>query len=101
MNWEVKAFGAELFVQADVLNLFNEAGIQAYDEEVLTNRDEDYLAKFNPFTTAPIECPQGAPAAECQAMGAHWQKGQNFGLPNSEGDYQMPRTFRLSVGIRF
>jgi len=101
VNWEVKAFGAELFVQADVLNLFNEAGIQAYDEEVLTNRDEDYLAKFNPFTTAPIECPQGAPAAECQAMGAHWQKGQNFGLPNSEGDYQMPRTFRLSVGIRF
>lgn len=34
-------------------------------------------------------------------MGAHWQKGENFGLPNSEGDYQTPRSFRFSVGTRF
>ncbi len=34
-------------------------------------------------------------------MGAHWQKGENFGLPNSEADYQTPRSFRFSVGTRF
>jgi hypothetical protein len=34
-------------------------------------------------------------------MGAHWQKGPNFGKPNSEGDYQQARTFRFSVGLRF
>ena len=101
VNWELKAWGTELFIQADVLNLFNEKGVQAYDEEVLTNADVSYLKAFNPFTTAPIECPQRATAAECTAMGANWQKGENFGLPNSEGDYQTPRTFRFSVGIRF
>jgi hypothetical protein len=34
-------------------------------------------------------------------MGAHWQKGQNFGLPESEDDYQTPRRFFFSVGFRF
>jgi hypothetical protein len=34
-------------------------------------------------------------------MGAHWQKGPNFGKPSAEGDYQQARTFRFSVGLRF
>jgi hypothetical protein len=101
LNYSLKLSGVELFLQGEVLNLFNEKGVVAYDEEVLTNRDETYLAAFNPFTETPVECPQGASAAECQAMKANWQKGQNFGLPNSEGDYQTPRTFRFSVGLRF
>jgi outer membrane receptor for ferrienterochelin and colicin len=91
----------ELFLQGDVLNLFNEKGVQSYDEEVLTNNDVDYLAPFNPFTDTPVECPQGAPASECQAMGANFQRGPNFGLPNSEGDWQTPRTYRFSIGFRF
>ena len=83
-------------------NLFNEEGIVAYDEEVLTSLDTGSgLKAFNPFTETPVECPQGASSTECAAMGANFQKGPNFGLPNSEGDYQTPRTFRFSVGIRF
>ena len=93
--------GVQLFVQPEILNVFNEQGVESFDEEILTNVDEDYLAAFNPFTETPIECPQGAAAAECEAMGAHWQKGPNFGQPDSEGDYQTPRTFRVSVGVRF
>ncbi|HYN40450.1 MAG TPA: TonB-dependent receptor [Thermoanaerobaculia bacterium] len=101
VNYKLPVLGVDLFLQAEIINLFNEKGVVAYDEEVLTNRDETYLAAFNPFTETPIECPQGAAAAECQAMKANWQKGQNFGLPNSEGDYQTPRAFRFSVGLRF
>lgn len=102
VNYNVKLFrGIELFVQPEVINLFDQQAVVAFDEEVLTNSDVDYLAAFDPFTTTPIECPQGAPESTCESMGAHWQKGPNFGKPDSEGDYQQPRTFRFSVGLRF
>jgi hypothetical protein len=106
INYNVRLFkSVELFIQPEVLNLFNERGVVSYDEEVLTAVDNPtgqvIYRPFNPFTETPIECPQGAPAAECQALGAHFQRGPNFGKPDSEGDYQLPRTFRVSVGIRF
>lgn len=102
LNYKIKVLGVDLFLQADVINLFNEKAIDSYDEEVLTSLDSGSgLQAFNPFTETPVECPQGASAAECQAMGANFQKGPNFGLPNSEGDYQTPRTYRFSVGFRF
>jgi hypothetical protein len=34
-------------------------------------------------------------------MSANFQKGVNFGLPNTEGDWQQPRTYRFSIGFRF
>ena len=101
VNYKLPIKGVNLFIQAEVFNVFNEQGVESYDEEVLTNYDVTYLAAFNPFTTKPIECPQGAAAATCQEMGANFQRGPNFGKPNSEGDYQTPRTFRVSVGFRF
>ena len=101
LNYSYKFKNVELFIQPEILNLFNEKGVTAFNEEVLTNDDVSYLAAFNPFTETPIECPQGAPASTCQDMGAHWQKGVNFGKPDSEGDFQLPRTFRVSVGLRF
>ena len=101
LNYDIRVLGLDLFLQGQVINLFNQKGVVGGDEEILTNVDVSYLAPFNPFTTKPIECPQGAAAATCQQMGANYQRGPNFGLPNSEGDYQTPRTFRFSVGLRF
>jgi hypothetical protein len=75
--------------------------VLSFDETVNTEDDEDYLALFNPFTETPIECPQGAAPDVCEDMGAHWQLGENFGLPDSEGDYQTPRRFVLTLGLRF
>jgi hypothetical protein len=94
--------GVELFIQPEVINLFNEQGVEVVDEEVLTAVDcptqttgtlqapcpAKGLAQFNPFTETPVE-------------GTHYIKGPGFGRPNSEGDYQTPRTFRLSLGFRF
>jgi hypothetical protein len=94
--------GIELFVQPEIINLFNGQGVQSYDEEVLTAVDcapqttgnlsapcpAKGLAPFNPFTTTPVE-------------GVNFMKGPNFGKPNSEGDYQTPRTYRFSVGLKF
>jgi outer membrane receptor protein involved in Fe transport len=93
--------GVSMLFQATVYNLFNELGGLSLDQEILTEDEEDYLALFNPFTDTPIECLQGASPDSCEEMGAHWQKGQNFGLPDSEADYQTPRRFFFSVGFRF
>ena len=51
---------------------------------------------FNPFTTTPIE-------------GVHYVKGPDFGKPRtattfvgtSQGDFQLPRTFLMSFGVKF
>ena len=102
VNYTLPIKAVDLFIKFDVFNIFNEQAVLSFDEEVLTEDDEDWLILFNPFTeTAPIECPQGAAPEVCEDMGAHWQKGENFGQPTTESDYQTPRTFRITVGIRF
>jgi hypothetical protein len=79
----------ELFLQPEVLNVFNEDAVIVGNTTVYdaTNRPSTY-ATFNPFTETPVE-------------GVNWAKGPNFGNPRSEADYQQPRTVRFSVGLRF
>ncbi len=72
----------EIFVQPEVLNLFNEDAIIDPDDNV------NVLADFNPFTETPVE-------------GTHWEKDSDFGNAINENDFQTPRLFRFSVGIRF
>jgi outer membrane receptor protein involved in Fe transport len=91
----------DLYVRLDAFNVFNEQAVDGFNEEILTNDDEDWLASFNPFTETPVECPQGATPEACQDMGANWQKGPNFGEPTSESSYQAPRSFRVAFGIQF
>jgi hypothetical protein len=71
----------ELFIQPEVLNLFNSAAVVSGNTRV-------FNAQFDPFTTEPIE-------------GVHWMKSPYFGEPTGEDDFQQPRTFRFSVGLRF
>jgi hypothetical protein len=77
----------ELFLQPEVLNVFNEQGQDGGNTHVLDATNSG-LATFNPFTETPVE-------------GVHWDKGPSFGEPEDSGDYQAPRTFRFSVGLRF
>ena len=84
-----KRFGrVEVFLQPELLNIFNEQAIEGFNEEVLTALDDDTLKPFNPFTETPVE-------------GVHYRKGENFGKPTAESSYQLARTFRVSVGVRF
>ena len=79
----------ELFVQPEVINVFNENSVTGVNTTVLTAKDSwSDLEPFNPWTTDPVE-------------GVHWAKGLYFGEPQSEADFQQPRTFRFSVGVRF
>jgi Carboxypeptidase regulatory-like domain len=79
----------ELFVRPDVLNLFNERAVVAVDNSVLTAQNAPTLLQpFNPFTETPVR-------------GVHYELPPSFGKPTSAADYQLPRTFRVSTGVRF
>ncbi|HEX6159734.1 MAG TPA: TonB-dependent receptor [Thermoanaerobaculia bacterium] len=101
VNYSLPLRGAmRIFVEADFLNLFNEQGIEdpdSVDKTVLTRRQ--------------TACQQSNGAGRCLAFnplageepveGVHWQKGPNFGKPTGSDAYQLPRTYRFSVGMRF
>jgi len=72
----------ELFLRPEITNLFNETATVREDATI------NVLATFNPFTEEPVE-------------GVHWAKAPTFGQPLTPDDYQLPRTFRVSLGIRF
>jgi outer membrane receptor for ferrienterochelin and colicin len=97
VNWESPAFrGATLFVQTDIINIFNEAGVEypatargnVIDQTVIVKRNNQALTAFNPFTTTPVE-------------GVHYTFGPNFGKPTNREAYQDPREYRVSFGVRF
>jgi hypothetical protein len=100
-----------LFMQAQVLNLFNQfqlcacgavsvfanpgapgtgAGLQTIDRTIRTPPapSTSGVVTFNPFTTTPVE-------------GTNWVKGPNFGHALNRFAYTTPRTFRLTFGVRF
>ena len=83
---------AQLFVKADVLNVLDQSAIVNpffLNTAVLTNVSTPArYAAFNPFTDTPLQ-------------GVHWDLGPIFGQPQSRFAYQVPRTFRVSVGVRF
>jgi len=84
----VGGVGLELFVQPEVLNVFNNQTSLSPNNDVLTWVEDRSLQFFNPYEETPVE-------------GVHWRKSPLFGETLSEDDYQNPRTFRVSLGIRF
>jgi len=87
-KWPLLGQDLEFFLQPEVLNLFNEDGVEAVNTTVQQATNTAGLQRFNPFTETPVE-------------GVHWRKGPTFGQPRNDLDFQLPRTFRFSVGVRF
>ena len=99
VNYTFPLGRTNLFVEADLLNMFNEQGIEDpdfVDKTVRTRTAATCLqtgstnrcVAFNPFTETPVE-------------GVNWQKGPLFGQPTQLEAYQQPRTYRFSLGVRF
>lgn len=110
LNLSVPVFGRfELFAQGQVLNVFNNDAVtdiylsrmDLTVRTLRTNGASSGLLAFNPMTDTPKECPQNASAADCTAMGAHFQLGPNFGKAANKDGYQQPRTYRFAIGLRF
>ncbi len=78
----------EIFVHPQVLNVFNNQAAVAVDTTVLSAANASGFTRFNPFTTQAVR-------------GVNWDYGPNFGKARNAADYQLPRTFTLSVGARF
>ena len=87
-RWNAWGKSMEVFIQPEVINLFNEDGVEVVNSSVDTEDNTAGLARFNPFTETPVE-------------GVHWEKGVNFGMPLDEDDFQQPRLYRVSIGFRF
>ena len=82
------ANAVEIFVHPQVVNLFNNQAAIAVDTTVLSAANAAGFTRFNPFTTQPVQ-------------GANWNFGPNFGKARNAADYQQPRTFLVSAGLRF
>jgi outer membrane receptor protein involved in Fe transport len=110
VNYTLPISKVNVFVQGELLNAFDGQGVITPDTSV------SVLRSFDPFNDTPQECPQGTATATCLSMfptGGVWQKGASFGkavdsttgaslLPGgAAGDFQLPRTYRFSLGVRF
>jgi outer membrane receptor protein involved in Fe transport len=76
----------EAFVQPEVTNIFNEDAATSVNTTILGPRQG--MEEFDPFTETPVQ-------------GVNWDYGDSFGEPQSAANYQQPRTFRVSFGLRF
>lgn len=102
LNWTMPIFKTiEIFISPQVYNVFNSATVTGVDQTVVTAASPggsgNTFVAFNPFTTAPVQRPNGDQTVKT----ANWDYGPNFGNPTAYGSYQLPRTFRISCGIRF
>jgi hypothetical protein len=78
----------QMFARAVLTNAFNQAGVDGMRRTVLTRNDSAALRPFDPFTETPVR-------------GVHYEFGSDFGQPASPADYQVPRQFSISLGLRF
>jgi hypothetical protein len=87
-SWNLFGRSVEVFIQPEIINLFDNAGVIDPDSTVLDNTTSGNFATFNPFTETPVQ-------------GTHWDFGDDFGDALDEDDFQDPRTYRFSLGFRF
>ncbi len=97
LNFSTKIGGVvEIFIQPQVINVFNNQGKIAVDTTVQTFANTTGYLNFNPFTTIPVQGPRNTTTPT-----ANWNYGPNFGKARNSLDYQQPRTFQATVGLRF
>jgi hypothetical protein len=87
----IRVSRVELFAHADLLNAFDNDEIadpQRLALTVSTAATSATLQTFDPAKDTPVE-------------GVHFQRAANFGQPLNDLAYQRPRTYRLSLGVKF
>jgi len=91
INYELPVRNMGVFVQADIINVFAQNAVINGDSTVYTHRNdpEGTLVRFNPL------------AGDVPVEGVHYRFGEDFGKAVDTTDYQLPRTYRLSLGLRF
>jgi hypothetical protein len=102
VNYGIPVSRANLFVKGDIINLLNQQGVEQADTSagaVIERRvrtrfngakfpSGNTAVAFNPFTDTPV-------------AGVNYELDPNFGKATNKDAYQMPRTYRVAVGVRF
>ena len=89
LSWTMRLVGrTDAFFRGVVTNVFNQSAQVSGNETILTRANNSAYQLFNPFTTTPVQ-------------GVHYDFGPDYLQPTGTGDYQSPREFSFSVGIRF
>lgn len=100
VNYSLPFSRYKFFFEADFLNLFNQQGIEdpdAIDKTIVTRRQTTCLQ-----TGTNTRCLAFNPiAGDFPVEGTHYQKSATFGQPITPDAYQLPRTYRFSLGLRF
>jgi hypothetical protein len=99
VNYTLPISRAELFIETEVFNLFNEQKIVAPDTTI-TTRTSTALACTN-AAGAAARCTAFNPFVQTPVEGVNWVKGKDFGKATGAAAYQLARTYQLSLGIRF
>ena len=87
-SWNLWGKSFEVFFQPEVINLFDEDGVDTPNTDLNDATNTGSLTALNPFTETPVE-------------GVHYTFGDEFGQADEADDFQQPRTFRFSIGFRF
>jgi len=96
----------EIFVEPQVLNVFNQQNVVTPATTIQTRQNTGNqagttvpsFAAFNPFTEQPTQGPRATGGA---TPTNNWNYAPTFGTPSGAASYQLARTFRVSVGLRF
>ena len=98
--------GVQVFAQGELINAFNEEGLVNFNTSILTHANNAASCTANPSGAGCLQ--RFNPMAGDQPVeGVHWNKGPLFGKPTTattsaaQGHYQLPRTYRVSFGLRF
>jgi hypothetical protein len=87
LNYRLPLWKTELFLQGDMLNVLNNQDVE--DVNFITKTvTRIAAAPFDPRTQDPV-------------AGVNYNLSPTFGQPNNFQAYQLPRTYRFSVGLRF
>jgi len=105
LNYTLPIWQVQFYAQGEVINIFDEDAQVGGNTTVLTALNSTCIqntganvgarcARFNPLTEKPVE-------------GINYRLGSTFGkptaatTPSTQGSFQLPRTYRVSLGLRF
>ena len=105
LNYSLPIWQLEFYAQGEVLNTFNEDAQVGGNTTVLTAANAACIQTQGPLTGQ--RCSTFNPRTTTPVQGIHYQLGPTFGQPttattfSTQGSFQLPRTYRLSLGVRF
>jgi outer membrane receptor for ferrienterochelin and colicin len=100
INYALPIRHVQFFVEGDLINIFNAQGVEDpdfVDKTVLTRRQSSCIQSGSTSRCVPFNPLAGDKPTE----GVNWQKGPKFGQVTTPDAYQLPRTYRVSLGVRF